>query len=337
MYIVYPPHHARHRSPAEIFNGERDIHQETPARLETIQTALEQHDFELTPVSDSNLVPESVLTGIHTQSYLDFLRKTTHLEEGTYRYPSVFQYRTSTNESSNQLAELGYYSFDLYTPVTAVTLSAAVDSATCAFQVAQKVQAGSVRVGYALGRPPGHHAEPDQMGGYCYINNAAVAAQYLSNYGTVAVLDVDFHHGNGTQSIFYNRSDVLTVSLHADPNWKFPFFSGFSEEKGTIDGENYNLNIPLGPGTNNQEYHRALEIALSAIQKFQPQYLVVSFGADTHEADPIGGFSLTTTYFRQMAQTIYQLNLPTVIVQEGGYNTSLLGENVVSFLQGFTT
>jgi acetoin utilization deacetylase AcuC-like enzyme len=162
-----------------------------------------------------------------------------------------------------------------------------------------------------------------------------VAAQYLSQFGQVATLDVDFHHGNGTQNIFYRRPDVFTVSLHADPNWKFPYFSGHQDEIGEGEGTGRNINFPLAQGTTNKTFQQAVERAVVNISDFAPQYLVVSLGLDTHESDPIGGFKLTTEYFTTMAETINQLKLPTVIVQEGGYNTELLGKNAVAFLDGF--
>lgn len=335
MKIIYPSHHAQHASPYEIFNGQQDSHQEVPARLETILTALRQHGFE--PESLTQQAPSEALTEVHSSEYIQFLTAfSEELGVDEYRYPSVFQYRTG-KFSTSPLAQLGYYSFDLYTPMGKNTFQAALDSASCAYQIAQELVNNDLKIGYALGRPPGHHAEPSQMGGYCYLNNAAIAAEFLAEFGKVATLDVDFHHGNGTQAIFYDRSDVLTVSIHADPNWKFPFFSGGAEEIGSQEGEGFNRNFPLQKGVTDHQYQAVLEQALTHIADFSADYLVVSFGADTHEADPIGGFSLSTTYFRQMAQTISELNLPTVIVQEGGYNTSLLGENVVSFLQGFNS
>ncbi len=333
MLCIFPPHHAQHQAPAEIFNGQRDEHQETPARLERIMSSLKDNSFEIEPFTAA--LPDTLLAKVHTPAYLKFLqRQATVLEVDSYLYPSVFKYRTGTM-SQNPLAQLGYYSFDLYTPLGELTYQAALDSATCAYQVAKIIQTTTVKTAYALGRPPGHHAESDQMGGYCYLNNAAIAAEYLSEFGKVATLDVDFHHGNGTQHIFYQRKDVMTTSIHADPNWKFPFFSGYNQEIGENEGEGYNYNIPLQKGITNEKYQHHLEITLQKITDFNPLYLVVSFGADTHEADPIGGFKLTTEYFTTMARTIRQLNLPTAIIQEGGYNTNILGDNVVRFLQGF--
>jgi acetoin utilization deacetylase AcuC-like enzyme len=282
-------------------------------------------------------VPQELLNSIHSAKYLEFLQTyaSSLKDSSEYRYPSVFQLRSCTQDRyTTPLVRQGFYSFDMYTPVMKHTFNAALGSANCAYEVAVEVKENG-GVAYALCRPPGHHAEYDQMGGYCYINNAAVAAQYLSQSGKVVSLDVDFHHGNGTQHIFEKRSDVLTISIHADPDWKFPHFSGYADETGVGDGVGFNINYPLLEGTDDKTFDQVLVQALTKIQKFQADYLVVSFGADTHVTDPIGGFRLTTEYFTRMARRINEIKLPTVIVQEGGYNTGLLGENVVAFLKRF--
>jgi acetoin utilization deacetylase AcuC-like enzyme len=337
MYIVSTPNHAQHHSRAEIFNGEATPHQEVPGRYQRIESALKTSGFNLVPVSE--VAPNELLAATHQPAYLQFLQDTQTLTAEEQKYPSVFDYQprqfAQTQLSSHPVAQLGAYSFDLYTPVHNRVWPAALDAASAAYQVAIALQSGRETVGYALARPPGHHAEPARMGGYCYLNNCAVAAQYLSEFGRVATLDVDFHHGNGTQHIFYERADVLTTSIHADPNWKFPYFSGFESETGEGEGRGYNLNRCLGAGTTDEQYQRVLTDVLARITEFAPQYLVISLGLDTHADDPIGGFALTTEYFTAMAQSIAALDLPTVIVQEGGYNTELLGRNVVAFLNGF--
>lgn len=335
MRVITTPNHQAHQSPYEIWNGEQTPHQEIPARVENIIAALENTSHELVELEQK--VPMRILRAIHSSRYLNFLSDfCPTLNDGEYKYPSVFALHTQAEDRYKYpLTRLGFYSFDIYTPLSNATFRVALDSASAAYQAAFEVKNRGQKVAFALCRPPGHHAEPNQMGGYCYLNNAAVAAQFFSQFGKVATLDVDFHHGNGTQHIFYDREDVLTVSLHADPDWKFPHFSGYADEKGTGDGDGFNLNLPLQQGTTNSQYQRSLVKALTRIKEFGAEYLVVSFGADTHADDPIGGFALTTKYFTKMAQTIAELNLPTVIVMEGGYNTSKLGDNVVSFLSGF--
>lgn len=333
MHCLYPANSAAHQPPWEIFDGQQTPHSEVPARFDQIFSALQRHRFELAPSQVE--VPAELLAQVHRPAYLNFLSQVKFPDQN-YHYPSVFQYRTG-QFSTNGLAQRGYFCFDLYTPLANDTHQLALESASTAYAAAQLVQSGAQRQAYALCRPPGHHAEPDQMGGYCYLNNCAVAAEFLSQSGQVATLDVDFHHGNGTQHIFEQRPDVFTTSMHADPNWKFPFFSGFANEIGVGAGENYNLNRPLPAGITDRQYLAVLNQVLQRIAEFAPKYLVVSFGADIHADDPIGGFNLSTAGIHQIGRAIAALNLPTVIVQEGGYNTELLGENVVSFLAGFTT
>ncbi len=173
------------------------------------------------------------------------------------------------------------------------------------------------------------------MGGYCYFNNAAIAAQHLSRHGRVAILDIDFHHGNGTQDAFYDRSDVLYVSLHADPRDRYPYASGFLSERGRNRGKGCNLNVPLPLGTNDTTSLRHLRNALETIRDFRPEYLIVSAGFDTFLGDPIGGFALTPGVYYDIGHRIARLGLPSLLVQEGGYNVSYLPELVTNFLDGF--
>jgi acetoin utilization deacetylase AcuC-like enzyme len=188
-----------------------------------------------------------------------------------------------------------------------------------------------------LCRPPGHHAGSDLVGGFCYLNNAAIAAQVLrGEHECVAILDVDVHHGNGTQDIFYERDDVLTVSLHADPVRFYPFFWGAADERGRGEGEGFNLNLPLPRGTGGDEYLAALDQALGAIDDFGPGALVVALGLDAFVDDPLAGLGLTTKDFGRVGARIRSLGLPTVLVQEGGYPSDELGENLVAVLGAFS-
>jgi len=183
-------------------------------------------------------------------------------------------------------------------------------------------------------RPPGHHAEWSKFGGFCYFNSTAAATEFLSDYGRVAVLDIDFHHGNGTQDIFYERADVLTTSLHGDPSYAYPFFSGFSNEKGKGEGKGFNVNMPLPENTTNEEYHAALAKMLLQIKTFKPNYLVVALGLDTAKADPTGSWNLVAENFKKNGRMIGDLGLPTLVVQEGGYRTRTLGFNARFFFEG---
>ncbi len=336
MICIYYPQHAVHNPPFEVFNGDHDTAQEIPSRAVNIYRALKKAKFQV--IEGVRLVPSVLLEKVHDKEYLNFLRSAcATLEPRQYLYPSVWPYTQnfSIHQNQNSVAQLGRYIFDTYTPLLRETYNTALRSASLTYTAATLLHRNPKEVYYALCRPPGHHAEHAMAGGYCYINNAAVAAQYLSKYGRVATLDVDFHHGNGTQHIFYKRSDVLTISIHADPAWKFPYYSGSSSELGQGKGKGFNHNFPLNKGTTNRQYAIVLQQALAIIREFEPQYLVVSYGADTHIADPIGGFRLTTDYFTQMGKRIRSLSIPTLIVQEGGYNNEHLGKNVTAFLKGF--
>jgi acetoin utilization deacetylase AcuC-like enzyme len=204
-----------------------------------------------------------------------------------------------------------------------------------AVEAASAVAAGSPAA-YALCRPPGHHAFADVAGGFCFVNNSAVAAQALrATAARVAILDVDLHHGNGTQGIFYARADVLTVSIHADPVRFYPFFWGHADERGEGPGLGYNLNLPLPRKSGDAPFLDALNTALRRIRAFAPDAVVVALGLDAHESDPFGGLSVTTPGFARIAEVIARLHLPTVIVQEGGYLSEELSTNLTSFLTGF--
>lgn len=333
--VVYPPLHKKHSPEFEIFNGNPEPHQEVPGRIDRILEALDRNKIGYQEVSTS--LPAELLLSVHGEEYLDFLDQISRqLEPEDANYPSVFPTTlTSEVQQSNLAIRHGFFAFDMFTPIRKGTFEAALASASTAYEVAKNVYQGDLLVGYALCRPPGHHAERMKMGGYCYLSNAGIAAEFLSEHAKVAVLDIDFHHGNGTQDIFYERQDVLTVSIHADPTEIFPYYCGYDYEKGMGQGLGYNLNYPLPLGTDNQKYLPVLDKALEKISKYNPDYLVVGLGLDTHIADPIGGFRLTTDFFGRMGEQIKSLQKPTVITQEGGYNTEILGDNVVAFLQGF--
>lgn len=332
MNIFYTESSLEYDHQYEVFNGALEAHQDSPTRVQSILSALHKKGYSFE--AKTYTVPDSVLHEVHNRNYVSFLKETcAGLAENAILFPSVFS--ETQPKSMNTLALLGYYSTDVYTPLHTNTYNAALNSAAVAYAAAISVQDHQVPFAYALCRPSGHHATKNKMGGYCFFNNAAIAAQTLSKKGRVALLDVDFHHGNGTQEIFYERPDVLTVSIHADPAWKFPYYAGFANETGSKEGLGTNLNIPLPEGTSDEEYHTSLLQALNKIKQFNPSYLVVPLGFDTYFADPIGGFTLTTDYYYRMAQAIRSLQIPTVLVQEGGYNTGMLGKNVVTFLEGF--
>ena len=224
---------------------------------------------------------------------------------------------------------------DAACPITANTWKSALASAMTAMTAADHVLAGD-RVAYALCRPPGHHAAVDRASGFCYLNNAAIAAQQLrAKHKTVAILDIDVHHGNGTQLLHYARADVLTVSIHADPAEFYPFYWGHASETGRDAGEGFNLNIPLPVKSGDSAWLAAIDQAMARIAAFAPTALVLSLGLDAHERDPLQGGAVTTGCFALMAEKISKANLPTVIVQEGGYLTDHLADNLAMFLVGF--
>jgi acetoin utilization deacetylase AcuC-like enzyme len=231
---------------------------------------------------------------------------------------------------------LGHYSLDAGAPFVPGTWAAVKASHDCALTAAALV-AGGARAAFALCRPPGHHAGRSFAGGYCYINNAAVAAEWLRGrgHGRVAVLDVDYHHGNGTQAIFYDRADVFVANIHADPRVEYPFFLGHADERGMGAGEGFNLNLPLPHGTDWSGFAPALDRACDAIAAFGATAVVVSLGVDTFGGDPITRFRLTSADYPLMGARIAALGLPTLFVMEGGYAVAEIGVNAVGVLTGF--
>ncbi|HEV3014112.1 MAG TPA: histone deacetylase family protein, partial [Actinomycetota bacterium] len=227
----------------------------------------------------------------------------------------------------------GWFCFDTATPMVAGSFSAALAAADAALTAADLVAAGAPAA-YALCRPPGHHAGPGYYGGFCFLNNAAIAARSLHRLGRVAVVDVDFHHGNGTQDVFWEDPEVLYVSLHGDPAGHYPHFTGAADETGGGAGAGTNRNLPLPDGTGDDAYLEALAEAMAVVAGFDPATLVVSAGFDTFAGDPIGAFQVTTGGFRRIGAALAAAGRPTVVVQEGGYAVEALGANALALLQG---
>jgi acetoin utilization deacetylase AcuC-like enzyme len=249
--------------------------------------------------------------------------------------PNVHPARAHASYPKALAGRAGWHQVDTGCPIGPHTWDAALAATEVAATVADMVLSGEHHA-YALCRPPGHHAYADMAGGFCFLNNTAVAAQRLrAAHQRVAILDVDVHHGNGTQGIFYERDDVLTVSIHADPDHYYPFFWGHAHEHGTGKGQGFNLNLPLPLGSPDAPWLEAGDKALVRIRDFQPTALVVALGLDASESDPLQGLKVTGTGFHAMAEKIARLGLPTVLVQEGGYLGDDLGRNLVQFLAGF--
>ncbi|MEM6474886.1 MAG: histone deacetylase family protein [Pseudomonadota bacterium] len=334
MLTFCDPRQLDHAPQRELNNGEWMPYAEVPTRLERIGTAL----GDIGEVTDHGMDP---ILAVHDADYVEFLR-TAHdrwLADGRegdaigYAFPVVHRRKLDHTRID---ASLGAYAMDAATPITGETWQAAYWSVQTALTGLDALATGE-RHAFALCRPPGHHAGRDYMGGYCYLNSAAIAAHEASTrvLGPVAVLDVDYHHGNGTQDIFYENADVLFASIHADPKTDFPYYWGHADETGEGDGEGTTLNLPLPRGTRWEAYEAALSTATQRIAEWGARALIVSFGADTFQDDPISHFELTTGDYGRMGAAIAALNLPTLIVMEGGYDLASLGENVARFCDGF--
>ena len=342
MISFFPKLHKLHNPKCEIFRGEIVPCFETPARADYVHEALIKAGHE---IRTEFLDCSEILSKVHTQPYLDFLQTAwgqwiaLNPDNATQQvFPSVWPVRglRDDKEPENFGAKLGFYSMDNGTPFSAGTWQAVKAGADAAFTAANLLIEEKQNVFCAL-RPPGHHAAADYMGGYCFVNNAAVAAETLLDKGCkrVVILDVDYHHGNGTQSIFYKRDDVLVINIHADPRFEYPFFLGNADETGEGVGQGYNVNYTLPAGCSSEVWFTALDSAKQKILDYKADALVLSLGLDTYVNDPLSKFNITSDDFIRMGQSIKALGLPSVIILEGGYATAELGTNVVNVLQGF--
>src|SRR5450755_518095 len=342
MITFFSAQHQLHAPTHEFFRGERVPCFESPSRADLVRAEVAARGHEVcTPTSDSR----SVLAKVHAPRYLRFLESAWEqwvaidpANATSQPFPSVWPIRTlrSDREPVDFIARLGLYSMDNGSPLSAGTWIAAKAGADAAASAAARLAAGE-RSAFCATRPPGHHAGPDFMGGYCFLNNAAVAAQALRERGCarVAILDVDYHHGNGTQAIFYTRSDVLVVSLHGDPHTEYPFYSGHADETGAGEGQGFNLNLPMPARTTPRKWFSALEVACERVERHRPDALVVSLGLDTFVDDPISKFGLLADDFSSLGARLRQLNLPTVFILEGGYAVAELGVNAANVLDAF--
>jgi acetoin utilization deacetylase AcuC-like enzyme len=323
-----------HAPRSEFFNGALHPAAEHPGRVDAILRSI----GETKAPADRGTEP---LLRVHSPGYLRFL-ETAHADWRSagrdadafpYTFPVVGRRPLDLDRID---ARLGQYSFDTSTPIAEGTWLSSYWSAQTALAALQALIDGEPSA-FALCRPPGHHAGTDYLGGYSYLNNAAIAAEAALAAGRsrVAILDVDYHHGNGTQDIFYERGDVAYASIHADPSTDYPFFWGHSDEGGAGAGAGATLNLPLPRGTGWAQYQPALERALEWVAGFDAELLIVSYGADTYAGDPISHFELETSDYAPMARGIAALGLPTLIVMEGGYAVEALGANVAEFLGGF--
>lgn len=334
MRMFFDSRQLAHAPLQEMHNGAFVPYAETPARAQALCSGVHATQ----PPTDHKEAP---ILKVHDAGYVEFL-KTAHArwvaagrpgDVMGYVWPIV---RRRALDLTRIDALAGQYSMDSSTPLTADSWTSAYWSTQCALSALDAVLAGD-RVAVGLCRPPGHHAGADYLGGYCLINQAAVAAQAARDAGVerVAILDIDYHHGNGTQDIFWDRGDVFYASVHADPATDFPFYWGHADETGEGDGAGATLNLPLPQGTMLPAFRAAQTAALEAIARFAPGLLIVSFGADTFVGDPIANFALQTDDYAVLASDIAAAGLPTVVLTEGGYAVDALGDNLRSFLSGF--
>ena len=340
MKTVFSSLHAGHHDQRELVAGAIVPGFEKPSRAEIIRKRVESE--KLGPILAPEVHDLAAAKRVHTADYIDFLPTVWPQWQAAGKTGSAIPFAWPTRGLRGDVrpntieALLGYYSFDGGATFVEGTWEAIKSSYDVALTAAQVVKAGD-RAAFALCRPPGHHAGAAFMGGYCFINNAAVAAQWFRDQGAkrVAVLDVDYHHGNGTQEIFYSRADVQVINLHGDPMTEYPFFLGHADEHGAGEGEGFNINYPMPFGTSFDKWSEALEDGCRKLAAYAPDVVVVSLGVDTFEKDPISHFKLTSADYPKIGARIAKLGLPTLFVMEGGYAVDEIGVNAVGVLTGF--
>jgi acetoin utilization deacetylase AcuC-like enzyme len=338
MLSVYSDDNALHDPDHFISRGVKIGVRESPERASQLLAALHDGAHEIRKPRDFG---RDALLGVHDPRYIHFLAnaydnwQTLPQPRGPYVLANSYAMRQMKTLPTSFEGQLGFFLSGNSVPIGPQSWRAIASSANCALEAADAVRSGAFE-SYALCRPPGHHAYADLAGGYCYLNNSALAAQHLrGRFARVAVIDVDVHHGNGTQGIFWERGDVLTVSIHGDPNTGYPWQVGYAAECGEGEGLGKNLNLPLPLGTSDAPYLAALDHALEAVRAFEPEACVIALGLDAFEDDSSEMMRVTTTGFGAIGARIGALRLPSVIVQEGGYAVEALRKNLGSFLGGF--
>ena len=337
MKVVFSDDQLDHDPKSYLSSGAQVPNPEIPDRANCLLEAALASGLEQVTPEDYG---DDVIAAIHTPKYLTFLQnihtRWSRIDGASEEVlPNVHPISRDDGYPKSAVGQVGYHVYDGSCPIAAETWHSSRWSAMTAAHAARQVLAGDAAC-YALSRPPGHHASQDLAGGFCYLNNSAIAAQQLlTKYQRVAIVDVDVHHGNGTQRIFYERADVLTVSIHADPVRFYPFFWGYANETGKEQGEGFNINRPLPRGTGDAEYVMVLDDVLHAVSDFAPEALVIALGLDAHESDPFRGMTITTDGFAAIGNALSSISLPSVIVQEGGYLSAELGDNLASFMRGF--
>ncbi len=305
---------------------------ESPVRVRSILRDIDPSGlFDKIPARDYS---DRHITAVHDVALVRYLKAVcAGVPPAKSVYPYVFPVRNAARPPKDLGMQAGYYCIDTFTPLNENALAAAREGVDCVLTAADRIAAGEP-LAYALVRPPGHHAESRVFGGFCYFNNSAIAAHRLSRLGRVAIVDIDYHHGNGQQEIFYARSDVLTISIHGHPSFAYPYFSGYEEETGTGEGEGFNVNLPLPEQCDGARYSKALDKALARVRAYRADFLIVALGVDTARGDPTGSWTLNAADFQRNGAAFASLALPTLVVQEGGYRTRTLGRNVRAFFEG---
>ena len=324
---------------ALVVNDQHEIHHvrergyvESPIRIKSILQGIETTG--LFERIKPRHFPEKLIKDVHDTHFVEYLKRVSaSIKPGRSVYPYVFPIRNAARPPKELPVRAGYYCIDTFTPINHNAYKAAKGAVDCALTSAELILKG-YRLAYALVRPPGHHAEHRSFGGFCYFNSVAVAAHFLSAHGKVAILDIDYHHGNGTQDIFYQRRDVLTISIHGHPSFAYPYFSGFANEHGAASGKGYNFNLPLPEKVDGPSYLANLDRMLRRVVKFRPKFLIVALGFDTSRADPTGTWELNARDFEANGNAVGFLGLPTLVVQEGGYKVRTLGSNARHFFEG---
>jgi acetoin utilization deacetylase AcuC-like enzyme len=337
MKVVYSHRHAAHDPAFFLVRGRIQPSAERPERATILLEAARRAGLD--PV-EALPQPRRAVLEVHRPDYLSFLEEASAAwmalaDAAPEVIANIHPQRYPATYPRSIVGRAGWHMADTACPIGPATCAAALSSADVALAAADRLIGGEPSV-YALCRPPGHHAYADMAGGFCFLNNAAIAAQRLrQRFERIAILDIDVHHGNGTQAIFYARPDVLTVSIHADPADYYPFFWGHAHERGEGPGLGANLNLPLPIGADDAAWLAAIDTALGAVRAYASDALVLALGLDPHASDPLRGMTVTTPAFARAGAAIARLGQPTLIVQEGGYLSPELGPNLESFLRGF--
>jgi acetoin utilization deacetylase AcuC-like enzyme len=338
MKAFYHKDQSHHSPKFYMKNGQATEAREVPKRGEIFQNVM--HELEI-PLEESNDFGMKYIAKVHSPDYLTFLKtiypKWSALPDASEEIiPKSNPARYSSTYPKDIVGQVGWHLMDTSCPLSTGTWTGVYASAQTAISAANCVATGDSNTAYAVCRPPGHHAFPDGGAGFCFLNNAAIAAErLLEKFDRIAILDVDLHHGNGTQAAFWHRQDVLTVSIHADPAYCYPHYWGYEHERGEGQGYGFNINFPISAGTSDNDYMPVLDKALEDIQSYAPDAIIIALGLDASEQDPFAVLGLTTSGFNDIGKRIKALNLPTLLVQEGGYISPILGNNLAAVLKPF--